>query len=134
MASTQAFMEYALERLEASLDSCRESGGVDNELALMAKEARYRVSSRKMFGEYCIYVSDEAASLEAVPKSIFLLCDDVLYVKQHKALAEIASDCPLAPPYPGAKPHYVLDIDDSMLVACIILTLTPLLPMPKKQR
>lgn len=134
MASTQAFVEYALERLGASLDSYECLQGRDNELALQAKEARYRFSSRKMFGEYCIYVSDETAGLEAVPKPIFLLCDDVLYVKQHKALAEIARTCPLAPPYPGAKPHYVLDIDDSVLLARIILTLTPLLPTPKKAR
>ena len=134
MASTQAFMEYALERLESSLDSWADLQGQDSELALMAKEACYRFSSRKMFGEYCIYVSDEASGSEAVPKPIFLLCDDTLYVKQHKALAEIARGCVLAPPYPGAKPHYALDIDDLALLARIILTLTPLLPIPKKAR
>ncbi|HUR25834.1 MAG TPA: TfoX/Sxy family protein [Candidatus Thermoplasmatota archaeon] len=59
-----------------------------------------RFSAKAMFGEYALYADG---------KVVALLCDDRLYVKVHDATAALAKECELAPPYPGAKPHYVLD-------------------------
>ena len=60
------------------------------------------VSAKPMFGEYGIYVDG---------KMIGSVCDDRLYVKptaSGRAHAEPASD---APPYPGAKPHLLIEAD-----------------------
>ena len=60
------------------------------------------LSAKPMFGEYCVYVDG---------KMIGSVCDDQLYVKptaSGRAHAEPASD---APPYPGAKPHLLIEAD-----------------------
>lgn len=59
-----------------------------------------RFSAKKMFGEYAVYLDG---------KVVALVCDDRLFVKVHPTTAELAADCELAPPYPGAKDHYLLD-------------------------
>ena len=58
-----------------------------------------RVTARKMFGEYCVYLDE---------KPIALVCDDMLYVKPTVAGRELIPDAPEGSPYPGAKPHLVL--------------------------
>jgi TfoX/Sxy family transcriptional regulator of competence genes len=84
-----------------------------------------RFALRKMFGEYAVY---------AEAKVVALLCDDRLHVKVHEATAALA-DCELAPPYPGAKPHYVVEEgrwgDPSF--AALLLKLAKALPEPKKK-
>ncbi len=53
-----------------------------------------------MFGEYGIYRDDTL---------IALFCDDRLYLKRSDAgLALLGDDVEEAPPYPGAKPLYVV--------------------------
>jgi TfoX/Sxy family transcriptional regulator of competence genes len=59
-----------------------------------------RFSAKKMFGEFAVYLDG---------KVVALVCDDRLYVKVHAATDALADACELAPPYPGAKDHYVLD-------------------------
>lgn len=59
-----------------------------------------RFSARPMFGEYALYADG---------KTVALICDDRLYVKITPASAELESMCEQGHPYPGAKPHYIVD-------------------------
>jgi DNA transformation protein and related proteins len=57
-------------------------------------------SARPMFGEYALY---------AQGKVVALICDDQLYVKVVFASAELEKTCDKDAPYPGAKPHYLVE-------------------------
>jgi TfoX/Sxy family transcriptional regulator of competence genes len=57
------------------------------------------LTAKKMFGEYCIYLSE---------KPVALVCDDQLFVKPTTAGRELLPDAEEAPPYPGAKPHLLI--------------------------
>jgi len=85
------------------------------------------VRYRKMFGEYMVYVND---------KPILLVCDNTVFVKQLDAVAELLKDADVGFPYTGAKPHYVLDIDDETLSNEVVRILEPItsLPKPKKKK
>ena len=61
------------------------------------------VRSRKMFGEYMVYLND---------KPVIIICGDQPMVKLLPCLEELLRDRPTQPPYEGAKDHYVLDPDD----------------------
>jgi len=84
-------------------------------------EIRYR----KMFGEYMIYIND---------KPIILACDNLIYVKKHPALAEVMAGAEIGCPYPGAKEHYLLDIDNSRLTRTVVAILEPLTPQPASRK
>ncbi|RDU62242.1 transcriptional regulator [Helicobacter didelphidarum] len=111
MASSEEFKDFTLEQLRAC-------GSV------------YRFSARKMFGEYCIYVHDFIES----KKPIFLICNDILYVRKHEALREILSENECGFPYDGAKENYILDVENLEILESVITTLTPLLPIPKPKK
>jgi len=53
-----------------------------------------------MFGEYALYADG---------KVVALICDDRLYVKILPASSELESLCEKGAPYPGAKPHYIIE-------------------------
>jgi DNA transformation protein len=57
------------------------------------------VSARKMFGEYAIYCDG---------KVVALVCDDQLFVKPTKAGKKFIGNVSEAPPYPNAKPCYLI--------------------------
>ena len=59
-----------------------------------------RFSARAMFGEYALYGDG---------KVVALVCDDLLYVKILPASAELERQCEKGDPYPGAKPHYIVE-------------------------
>ena len=59
-----------------------------------------RFSARAMFGEYALY---------AEGKVVALICNDRLYVKMTPASAVLEPLCEKGEPYPGAKPHYLVD-------------------------
>ena len=59
-----------------------------------------RFSARAMFGEYTLYADG---------KVVALVCDDLLYVKILPASSELERLCEKGEPYPGAKPHYVVE-------------------------
>lgn len=59
-----------------------------------------KFSARAMFGEYALYASG---------KVVALVCDDTLYVKILPASAPLERLCEKGSPYPGAKPHYVVE-------------------------
>jgi TfoX/Sxy family transcriptional regulator of competence genes len=58
-----------------------------------------RVTARKMFGEFCIYLDD---------KVVALVADDLLYVKPTTAGRQLVPDAAEEPPYPGAKPCFLI--------------------------
>lgn len=85
-----------------------------------------RFTAKKMFGEYAVYADG---------KVVALVCDDRLYVKVHERTQALA-DCETAPPYPGAKPHYVLDEGEWRSrdgLAALLLALAKELPAPRKR-
>lgn len=77
---------------------------------------------RKMFGEYCVYIND---------KPVFLVCDNMVYVKKLKELEQIISPDSVGFPYPGAKEHYIIDIDDAGSALEAALTAEREIPLPK---
>ena len=60
------------------------------------------VSTKPMFGEYGVYVDG---------KMIGLICDNQLYVKPTTSGRLHAEPVSEAPPYPGAKPHLLIEAD-----------------------
>ncbi len=80
--------------------------------------------SRKMFGEYMIYVDD---------RPILLICENTVYVKMHEAVAEILKSAPRGNPYTGAKVHYILDVEDRELALAAIAELLKVIPIPVKK-
>lgn len=83
------------------------------------------VRSKKMFGEYMVYVND---------KPILLVCDNTVYVKMLDCIKNEMADAEIGEPYSGAKPHYILDIDDAELSKQIIKILEPVTPLPKPRK
>ena len=61
---------------------------------------RNRFTARAMFGEYALYADG---------KVVALVCDDRLYVKILVASQELEGVCEQGEPYPGAKPHYLVE-------------------------
>lgn len=106
MASQQATIEELLERLAGA----------------------GRVTARKMFGEYCVYLN---------AKPVALVCNDILYVKPTAAGRKLAGDAEEGPPYPGAKPHIVVPVDrwrDSEALCRLIVATFKELPPPKVRK
>ena len=83
-----------------------------------------RVSHKKMFGEYALYVDG---------KVVAFACDNSLFVKPSAAADTLAPDLPRRPPYPGAKDYPVADelLDDSDRLRRLILETAALMPAPK---
>ena len=61
---------------------------------------RGRFTARAMFGEYALYADG---------KVVGLVCDDLLYVKILPASSALERQCEKGDPYPGAKPHYIVE-------------------------
>ncbi len=85
------------------------------------------VSYRKMFGEYAIYVGR---------KVVALVCDDRLFLKPTAAGRALIGTPTEAPPYPGAKPYFVIDeyLDDPEFLATLIQATEAEVPEPKPKR
>ncbi len=81
------------------------------------------ISARKMFGEFAIYCDE---------KVVALVCDNQLFVKPTAAGTALLGDPCLAPPYPGAKPHFLIDnVDDGEFLSAIIAATARALPVAK---
>ena len=113
MPTSESFKDFVLENLKSALEN-----------------TPYHFSAKKMFGEYCIYVIVG----ESVPKPIFLLCDEMLFVKKFEILKLLLESTPLGFPYAGAKESYILDVDSLETLREVVLTLAPTLPKSKKPK
>ena len=125
MASSEAFKDFVLERLE--------------QCAREYLNVAFTFSARKMFGEYCVYIS-EFGRLESQrsKKVLFLLCDERVFIKKYEVLNEITSEYEgffaLGFPFVGAREHYILDIENLELLAKIVKSTLPYLPTPKPKK
>jgi TfoX/Sxy family transcriptional regulator of competence genes len=85
------------------------------------------ISHRKMFGEYAIYIGH---------KVVALVCDNQLFVKPTAAGRALLPHPVEAPPYPGAKPHFLLDaeVDDREFLAALFRATEREVPEPKPKK
>ena len=86
-----------------------------------------RISYRKMFGEYTLYCDG---------KVIALVCDNQLYIKPTAAGRAMIGDPVEAPPYPGAKPYYLMrdGLDDREWISSLVRVTAQALPSPKPKK
>ncbi len=83
-----------------------------------------RVTFRKMFGEYALYVDG---------KVVALVCDDQLFLKPTPEGKAYLGPMSEAPPYPGCRPFPVLSslLDDPERLAAALSITADALPVPK---
>ncbi|HLP98192.1 MAG TPA: TfoX/Sxy family protein [Sideroxyarcus sp.] len=82
-------------------------------------------SAKKMFGEYCLYLSG---------KPVGLVCDDQLYLKPTKAGSALLGKVVEGAPYPGAKLHLLITPDqweDAEWLCGIVRATAKELPLSK---
>jgi TfoX/Sxy family transcriptional regulator of competence genes len=86
-----------------------------------------RVTFRKMFGEYAIYLDGKVTAL---------VCDDQLFLKPTPEGRAYLGKVREAPPYPGAKKHFLLtdEIDDPERLGEAFQITARALPEPKPKR
>jgi TfoX/Sxy family transcriptional regulator of competence genes len=80
---------------------------------------------RKMFGEYMVYVND---------KPILLVCDNTVYVKKMATTSEMLAKAENGVPYPGAKEHHILDIDNAEFSKKVVSVMEPDISVPKPRK
>ena len=85
------------------------------------------VSYRKMFGEYAIYCNG---------KVVALVCDNQLFIKPTQAGRSFIGDVVEAPPYPGAKPAFLIhdQLEDKEWLSQLIRLTEEELPVPKPKK
>lgn len=83
------------------------------------------VSSRKMMGDYIIYLNG---------KKVITACDDNAYVPKLSSIREIMADAESASPYPGAKEAYILDFTDIKKVLQVVEKIWEVLPYPRSRK
>ncbi len=85
------------------------------------------IASRKMFGEYAVYCNG---------KVVALVCDDCLFVKPTNAARAFVGVVAEAAPYPGAKPHWVIEdrLDDREWVTELVRLTERALPAPRPRK
>ena len=85
------------------------------------------VSYRKMFGEYALYANG---------KVVALICDNQLFVKPTEAGRSFIEDLVEAPPYPGAKPAFLIEdrLEDRAWLTELIVRTEQALPKPMPKR
>lgn len=82
------------------------------------------VRSRKMMGDYIIYVNE---------KCVITACDNIAYVKKLPCIADMIPYAECGCPYKGAKEAYILDLSETSKAITIIKTLWEHLPFPKSK-
>jgi TfoX/Sxy family transcriptional regulator of competence genes len=83
-----------------------------------------RVSARRMFGEYAIYLDG---------KVVALVCDNQFFVKPTDAGRALLGRVDEGQPYPRARPHFLIaeQLEDRALVSRLIEVTAAALPAPK---
>ncbi len=102
MASDQSFVDFLMDQLSAVPG----------------------IASRKMFGEYAVYVEG---------KVVALVCDNDLFVKPTDAGRQFIGQPDEAAPFPGAKPSFRItdSIDDRQWLEQLVMLTANALPAPK---
>lgn len=103
MATSQDYLDFVLEQLPPL----------------------WSIRSRKMFGEYMVYLND---------KPILMLCDNTVFVKKLPVLDEIMANSPCGCPYEGAKESYLLDIEDRDLTERVLTLAEAATSVPKPRK
>ena len=82
------------------------------------------ITYRAMFGEYALYCDG---------KIMALVCDNQLFVKPTKAGRSFIGDVIEAPPYPGAKPYFLIEdqLEDREWIGNLVRVTVKELPEPK---
>ncbi len=90
-------------------------------------EAAGEITYRAMFGEYALYCDG---------KIIALVCDDQLFVKPTNAGRAFIGDVAEAPPYPGAKPYFLIEdqLEDREWMGNLVRLTAEELPEPKPRK
>lgn len=85
-----------------------------------------QVTSRGMFGEYGIYCDG---------RIVALVCDDRLFVKPTAGGRAFVGDVTDAPPYPGAKPYFLIEdrIDDREWLTQLVRITASEVPLPSRK-
>lgn len=86
-----------------------------------------RLTHRKMFGEYALYVDE---------KVVAFACDNSLFIKPNPEVARLHPDLPQRPPYPEAKNYPVADelLDDGDALRRLFIASAEVLPAPKPKK
>ncbi len=82
------------------------------------------VRSRKMMGDYVIYVNE---------KCVITACDNNAFIKKLDCIAPLMADAETGCAYEGAKEGYILDFSDQRKAREVISILWEALPFPKKK-
>lgn len=85
------------------------------------------ITYRKMFSEYGIYCDG---------KIFGLICDNKLFIKPTEGGRAFIGDVLEAPPYPGAKPSFLIEdkIEDREWLSELVRISVRELPEPKKKK
>ena len=85
------------------------------------------LTAKKMFGEYGIYADE---------KIFALICDNKLFIKPTEAGRTFIGDVVEAPPYPGAKPSFLIEdkIEDREWLSELVRVTVKELPVPKPKK
>ena len=85
------------------------------------------ISAKKMFGEYALYSGE---------KMFALICDDKLFIKPTQAGRAFIGDVVEAPPYPGAKPSFLIEekVEDRGWLSELVRISVKELPLPKPKK
>jgi TfoX/Sxy family transcriptional regulator of competence genes len=85
------------------------------------------ISVKKMFGEYGLYSGE---------KLFALICDNKLFIKPTQAGRTFIGDVVEAPPYPGAKPSFLIEekVEDRTWLSELVRVSVAELPVPKPKK
>ncbi|MBN2527423.1 MAG: TfoX/Sxy family protein [Deltaproteobacteria bacterium] len=86
-----------------------------------------QIRYRKMFGEYAVYCNE---------KLVLLICDNQLFLKPTAAGRAFIGDVVEAPPYPSAKPSFLIEdgFEDSEWLSELVSLTEKELPLPAKKK
>jgi TfoX/Sxy family transcriptional regulator of competence genes len=85
------------------------------------------ITYKKMFGDYAVYCDG---------KVVALICDNQLFVKVTHAGQAFVGSLTQASPYPGAKPHFLIEdkLEDRPWLTELITLTSNALPEPKAKK
>jgi TfoX/Sxy family transcriptional regulator of competence genes len=86
-----------------------------------------RVTCKKMFGEYGLYFDDTLFGL---------VCDNTLFIKPTPSGRQFIGNVVEAPPYPGAKPSFIISekMEDRDWLKKLVSITVKELPAPKQKK